>query len=169
MNTERIIFLMLVFAAAAGCYNLDTDNFPTEKPDISAIQGTYRLNESSVQTVKQAGYEQVDATLNLLDDGTFTMTDVPDWWQTFGKSHGGYDSGQGTWKIQKHQNWWNIGLKFDSRRNFHSKPNEEGFSTSIVIFGKHPPFFLWLYVGDPDAGRAMVFEWRQPPSLPSEH
>lgn len=168
MQTSKLIFLMVGLVGIAGCHNRDADDFPTEKPEMSAIEGIYRLNESSVQTVKEAGYEETDATLSLQGDGTFTMTGVPDWWQTFGEFRGGYDSGQGTWKLQKDQSWWSIGLKFDSRRDFHSKPAEDGLSTSITIYGKQPPFFLWLYVGDADSGRAMVLERRQVSALQSE-
>ena len=164
MNIERVIFPVLAFSVLAGCYDLDTDYFPTEKPDRAVIEGTYQLDDSSAGAVKEAGYEKVDATLRILGDGTFTVTDVPDWWNRFGNHHEGYDSGRGAWNLSEEQGTWRLRLDFESRREFHSTPAEDGLSTSITISGKHPPFVLWFYIGDPDSGRVMVFE-RQPISL----
>lgn len=155
---KRTILTFLSLSVLIGCYNRDTDYYPTDKPDPANIIGTYRLSEESAKAVKDAGYSQIDGKIEILPDGKFSMSKIPDWWNKFGKSLGGYDSGQGKWELKKQQSWWCLFVDFESRRDFHSKPDESGFVTTMTISGKRPPYYLLLYVGDPDNGNVMVYE-----------
>jgi hypothetical protein len=146
------IVVLLTLSLLAGCYNRDTDYFPTTKPATSDIAGTYRLTQKSEALVREGGYSLADASIANYTNGTFKMVNVPDWWITFGHPKGGFVSGDGAWTLSKEQSWWCIRLSFSSLSG------ENGPGKPITIWGKAPPYFLWLYVGDPDSGRVMIFE-----------
>lgn len=155
---KRTILAILSLLVLIGCYNRDTDYYPTDKPERGDITGTYRLSKESAKAVTDAGYSKTDGKIVISPDGNFSMSNIPDWWNTFGKSHGNYDSGQGKWELKKQQSWWCLFVDFESRRDFHSKPDDSGFSTTIAISGKRPPYYLFLYVGDADSGNVMIYE-----------
>jgi hypothetical protein len=99
------------------------------------------------------------SSITLLGDGTIIITNIPDWWLTFGEPQGGFDSGRGTWSIQKHQEWWALSVGFTDTTQFASLTNKPGgLGTEMMLVGEKSPYKIHLIVGDPDAGRGMEFE-----------
>jgi len=149
----HLILIVVVFLCSVACVlpNLDTENFAKEEPAHADLVGTYALTPSTVQFLKdEGGYEAVGASIALAADGTFEMVDMPDWWGA-GEPGGGFDSGSGTWKTVKHQEWWDVELHFTSE-------DPPVGTTSIPIAGQAPPYSLWFYIGDPDSGDIIIFE-----------
>lgn len=152
---KKILFAIAVLLSTVVCVtpNLDTENFVREQPAEADLVGTYKLIETSQQLIEEeGGYEPRDISVKLAADGSFEIKNIPDWWwDSFGKASGSFGSGTGTWKIVAHQQWWDV--QFDI---------EEGDipygGTSVPIAGEAPPYRLWFQVGDPDLGRAMIFE-----------
>ena len=163
-KVKKLFFLGLIALTTMMCVfpNLDTEYFVSEEPKTAELVGRYFPTSGTMRFIREEGKYEIDEneiTLLLKADGNFEMKNMPDWWHTdFGKSKGGEDSGEGSWRIVAHQEWWDVQLDFDSREQFSSDKTESGLITSVPIVGDAPPYFLWFYVGDPDSGKVMVFE-----------
>ena len=101
----------------------------------------------------EGGYEISTHTLTFRDDGTFELVNMPDWWRLRGRSTGGFISSAGTWEVKEYSGGWEIYVHFASLPDY-----PDGLYTVFDIGGREPPYYIWMYAGDPDAGRVMVFE-----------
>jgi hypothetical protein len=109
---------------------------------------------ATLKDIRERGhYPERDISIRLSPDGTFTCTNIPDWWMVgFGKPSGGFITKTGSWKpVREQKQWWAVGLDFLSPTHF-SSPN-----TSIALVGSKPPFTLRIVLGDPDEGKVMDF------------
>lgn len=145
-----------------GAYDFDQDLFTKIEPEPSKIVGNYLPTEETMFLIRETGgYDLQNVSISLLSDGTFEMQNMPDWWMTqpphWGNSKGGINSGRGTWSIVREDWWWQVELKFESGK-FNSTQFGDGFYQDIDISGEQPPYTLWIYVGDRDRGRVMIFE-----------
>lgn len=164
MKIKILTFIGLLSLATIMCGpSLNTIYFTETEPDRKELVGKYYPTAETINLIREDGTyeisEKEEMVISIMTDGTFEMTNMPDWWLTnFGIPTGGFDSGKGQWHIVQQQSWWNVALKFESRENFSSKPGSGSLSTSIPIVGNEAPYSLWLYIGDPDSGTVMVFE-----------
>jgi hypothetical protein len=158
-----IISLLVIFA---GCqYDPYTSVYTTTQPNTNDVVGVYVADTNTLDLIAKEGhYSAVSPSITLLADGTIIITNIPDWWLTsFGEPRGGFDSGRGTWTIQKHQEWWALSVGFDDTEAFSSRNhNPGGLGTQMMLIGEKPPYRIHLTVGDPDEGKGMQFE-RLPP------
>jgi len=142
--------LTLAFAViVAGCqYDPFTAVYTTKQPKAEDLVGWYVPTEETKRFITKEGhYPSVESSIALSADGTLTITNIPDWWLTpFGRPEGKFDSRRGKWTVQKHQDWWVIGVNLDP-----------GFGTDLFLIGEKPPYKIHLIVGDPDEGRGMDF------------
>ncbi len=154
-------FLILTVVILAGCqYDPYTSVYTTTQPKTNDVVGVYVPDTNTVTLISKEGrYSPASPSITLLNDGTITITNIPDWWLTFGEPHGGFDSGHGTWSIQKHQEWWALSVGFANTTQFGSLSNKPGgIGTEMMLIGDKPPYKIHLTVGDPDAGRGMQFD-----------
>lgn len=154
-------FLILALVILAGCqYDPYTSVYTTTQPKTNDVVGVYVPDTNTVALISKEGhYGPASPSITLLDDGTIIITNIPDWWLTFGEPRGGFDSGRGTWSIQKHQDWWVLSVGFTDTTQFASLTNKPGgLGTEMMLVGEKPPYKIHLTVGDPDAGRGMEFE-----------
>lgn len=154
-----IAFFFSILTVTCVCPNMDTSNFTVEKPAEDDLVGTYLPLQSSLDFIEEGGYPDCQPRIIIKADGTFSMEQMPDWWNTpFGKSSGGFDAGEGTWETETCQNWWCLVLHFDTQQNFNSTPSENGRIATIILAGTGQPYRLWFFVGDPDSGGVMIFK-----------
>lgn len=131
--------------------NLDTEYFAKSEPGHQDLVGEYRPTQATLQLLQDKGnYALVDIVIYLMDDGSFQVTNMPDWWQDItGESNGTFGSFQGAWNVAKAQEWWELELDFDA----------DGITDmSLILVGQEAPYYLWRYIGDPDEGDVMIFE-----------
>jgi hypothetical protein len=153
----RVILCLLAVVTLTGCPGggsmLDSLDYPQTEPKSQDLVGFYVPNAATQKDIRERGhYPERDISIRLSADGTFTCTNIPDWWMaSFGKSSGGLITKTGTWKPIRQQNWWVVGLDFSSPTQFVSQ------NTSIFLVGRKPPFVLRIILGDPDEGRVMDF------------
>jgi hypothetical protein len=145
-----------------GAYDFDKDNFTKTEPQPEKVAGTYLPTKETLLLIKNIGlYDLQNISISLHSDGTFEMQNMPDWWITdYGVSNGGTDSGKGKWRVHKTTggDWWQLELEFVSGTFSSKEYLSEGFYTEMHLSGEQPPYSLWVYVGDPDKGRVMIFE-----------
>ena len=161
-----ILFLILLLSISnlmclVSARDYDQDHFFTKtKPDKKQLVGKYVPTEDTLSLIRDEGqYEITDSSITLYPDGSFEVTNMPDWWLPnnagYGKSNGGFDSGLGSWKISSFSGLWEITLNFESGI-FNSRNNIS--SVTLDLGGQQRPYSIWAYVGDPDRGRVMIFE-----------
>jgi hypothetical protein len=127
---------------------------PRQAVSEEDILGTWTLDSASLERMEdEGGYEISTHTLTFRDDGTFDLLNMPDWCGPGGGPAGGFYSTSGTWKLTGYEGEWQIFVHFDSVPEF-----PDGVYTQFAIGGQEPPYYIWMYAGDPDAGRVMVFE-----------
>ena len=139
----------------AGCPGggtlLDTLDFPQTEPKAKDLVGVYLPDATTLKDIRERGhYPDASISIILRDDGTFSCTNIPDWWMAdFGKTSGRFIDAIGTWKVARQQSFWQIELEWIS--------SDTGHQTSINLVGMKAPFILRIYLGDPDEGKVMQF------------
>lgn len=124
---------------------------PVSEEDIIGVWG---LDAKSLELLEdRLGYQISTHTLTLRDDGTFEMVNMPDCWGPAEPSTGGFVCGSGTWEMREYPGEWELFVHFTSLRNY-----PDGLYTVFDIGGQEPPYYIWVWAGDPDAGMVMVFE-----------
>jgi hypothetical protein len=112
------------------------------------IERSHRVDDAE----HRGHYAERDMSITLSRDGTFTCTNIPDWWMAqFGKPSGGFISKTGSWKPVRQQEFWVVGLDFSSSTRFGSE------NTVLFLVGSKPPYILRILLGDPDEGKGMDF------------
>lgn len=147
-------------AALAACqYDPYTAIYTTKEPKPADVAGEYVLDEFSEGLVADAGYEKRATSIRLDADGTFTFTDLPDWWDAFGTPVHGFDSGRGTWTVERKQGkWWQVRAHIrETTPTSTFRCPAGGYGSEWVLADEEPRFRLVLTLGDPDEGRAMIF------------
>jgi hypothetical protein len=158
-----VFFLVFLFA---GCgpkpLGRTSPDFTKTKPLESDVAGEYVPTAEALKYIREVGhYPDAEMSIILSKDGDFQFKNIPDWWNTFGKSHKKFDSGSGKWWISKYESdpWYRIGLNFTSTEGFNSQTySERGLTTKIHLVGERSPYLLHLIVGDPDSDNAMQFQ-----------
>ena len=159
MKLSRVILLCVI--CVSGCqFDPGGDSYTRKEPIPSSLVGAYVPTAATLTFIRTKGhYPTTQSTIELHKDGSFVLTNVPDWWQNrFGTPGGGFDSGLGQWSVVNLQGAWQIELTFDSTKDFSSSHNSpRGLVTYISLIGEASPYTLHLTVGDPDMGDAMQY------------
>src|SRR5689334_20473618 len=108
------VIAVIALCCLCGCqYDPYTSVYTTKEPKSQDVVGRYLPNRETCDYVLTKGrYAQCDASITLSADGSFSITNMPDWWNSSGEPRGGFDSGTGKWKVGKHQEWWSVVLEF---------------------------------------------------------
>ena len=139
----------------------DQENFFTKtKPQKEQLAGKYFPTLETIGLIKDQGhYLTTDISITVNSNETFEIVNMPDWWipnnAGFGMSNGGVDSGTGKWSLTSSSGLWQIWFQFEDG-TFNSI--NEPFGITLDLGGEIPPYSIWIYIGDPDAGKVMIFE-----------
>ena len=144
MKIKQIIALIITVYLCGCDVSLDSIDFTTKKPKICDITGVYILDASDISP---KDYKNIpDSFIQLKKDGRFEFKNVPDCWNAdWGESKHGFDTGSGTWNLEKHQNYWELNLKFKSCKNFNSTKRDNGLITNVVLVRDCKPYEIRLY------------------------
>ena len=141
----------LVLFTQMSCHGIDPAELEfTRHPPIKAdLIGAWTPTPSSIKEMRERGkYEISRHELNLHADGSFSMTNMPDWWQDpRGESGRGFKSGLGTWGIYNDHGDWVVTLDF-----------ADHFRAMVHLRHQKPPYLMHVMLGDPDTGHAMLLE-----------
>jgi hypothetical protein len=151
------VCVVAMFALLSGCpVNLDTADYPTVRPKDADVAGTYKPTPAAAKYIQQVGkYPAADISIVLAADGKATIMNIPDWWMDgFGQPHGKFDTGQGKWRLEKPQSYWELELNW---RSTSASGAHSGAETSLDLVGKQPPYLIRMWLGDPDSGHTMEF------------
>jgi hypothetical protein len=148
------LFAVLIFT---GCPAIDTKelNYTRSKPAVSDLIGTWTPDRSSMDEIlNRGGYTNIQPAITLRAEGTFSIRDMPDWWSDgFGASHGKVESLDGKWALEKEKEVWDVWII--------SLRTGEAYR-SVHLYRQKPPLAIFVRVGDPNEGDAMIFERSKP-------
>ncbi len=142
------------------------DEYTRTEPDRADVVGVWQANGFTVDWLRDQGYV-LDGLpqLELRDDGTFTMTAMPDCWRIFFPSDRKkvLESGSGTWRVEKVQEWYALEMDFD---RLNGETWTSTFSNVFHLCRQQPPYMVHITVGDPDSGDCLELE-RVPAAAPA--
>jgi hypothetical protein len=133
-----------------GCqYDPCTLTYATSKPDRKEIIGHWVATDETLRDLAQGRYQKARPVIDVLENGSIQMTDIPDTWRAdLGAGAGKLETFVGTWQLDKHQDsWWGLALR---RGNW-------GCGGCLMVLGQESPHKLVLRFGDPDEGRGYEF------------
>lgn len=145
------------------------DQFLMDRPDTTALVGTYRLTEVSNRfLMEHEGYENVPNTEILLRaDGTISIRNFPrelvddEWSRT---TTDGLVSLEGTWSTS--DDYW-PGYAIDVNIGPGQEMPEMSWGSMFIIRRAHFPHILEFTVGDPDEGNSIKFELQSAQTAPT--
>ena len=152
--TASAVACILTFWGLLSLSDFDSST-PVTRPEESDLVGTWTFSAATLADMRtNGGYEITTHSLNLRNDGTFEIVNIPDWWLNFGHSSHGFYSGSGTWSVVKDfQGHWVVEVRFTSLPGY-----ESGLLTSLRIGQSKASYYIYDFIGDPDSGHVMVFE-----------
>jgi hypothetical protein len=113
----RLPLLIFIAGLLVGCGRFEgTFSFLREAPAMKDVPGTFVLDQSSYShsMLRSMGYTDLSVRVILKEDGTFSISKMPDCWLTdFADSKGGYDGCSGTWSVYKKYSVYTISLNVD--------------------------------------------------------
>ncbi|WP_156879240.1 hypothetical protein [Salinimicrobium xinjiangense] len=157
---KRITFLIILLILT-GCryFNVSPVNGLTiknltEKPTQKEIVGLWEVDKISYDLIEEKGYEKKEIELNLKSNGTFEITNLPNFINVFDQTSEKYVDTDGTWQIgkdSKEENWV-LHMRFNDSNLY-----ENGMSTSYDLFLEEEGIIIWDFIGDPDSGERFLY------------
>ena len=132
-------------------------NCPLAEPKAADLVGVYKPNDKTQKDIRERGhYPQREISIRLASDGTFTCTNIPDWWmEELGKASGGFVNQTGIWKLVAVNGFWAVGFEFST------SPRSNSPNTVVWLLGRKPPFTLYIELGGSIHDKAMEFTKQQ--------
>ena len=125
-----------------------------EKPNKSEMIGIWEVDEFSYQLNEQKGFEKRKIELDLMENGTFKITNLPSYINPLDQSFDKYVTTGGTWSIVKDYEGenWVLKMSYDKSSLYNS-----GMSTTYDLFLKYDEIIIWEFIGDPDSGERFLY------------
>ncbi|GGZ94569.1 hypothetical protein [Algibacter mikhailovii] len=158
---KRIFYLLIVLTLTSCRYfnvspvnGITTKNL-TEKPTQSEMIGIWEVDKFSYELNEEKGYEKKKIELNLKENGTFEITDLPNYINVFDKTTERFVNTNGKWKIEKDfkQKYWVLKMNFNE-----SSLYEKGMTTWYDLYLQEDGIIIWNFIGDPDSGERFLYK-----------
>ena len=157
---KRILYLIIVLSLTSCRYfnvspvnGITTKNL-TEKPTHSEMIGIWEVDKFSYELNERKGYEKKKIEMNLKENGTFEITNLPNYINVFDQTKERFVNTNGTWEIGKDFKGekWVLSLNFD-RSNLY----EKGMMTYYDLYLQNDKIIIWNFIGDPDSGERFLY------------
>ena len=119
----------------------------------SDLVGIWEPTEETRQFILKSGkYENKIIQIKLGDNDSIEILNIPDWWKDgFGQSHGKFETILGSWKLEL-----DTSMRFLPVCKISISTNN--YVTSFNMYRQTPPYGIFIGVGDPNDGKAMIYE-----------
>ena len=148
-NASIATLLFLLAILLAGCPMVDTKelNFTRSKPKKEDLIGVWTPDKETLRDIRTRGhYPETEHEIILREDGTFSIRNMPD---GFGESGGKFESVDGRWDLKEEKDIWTIwSISLETSKEL----------MSINVYRQKPPYSIFIRVGDPNNGDAMIFD-----------
>jgi len=157
----KILSLLLFTMLLSACYffgPVDETVYkqPSTQPTIRQLAGKWKADSASYRFIEEKKvYKKDSLYLVLHDDSTFEAVNFPDFVSKDDDSvvNGKLYNSSGKWGIYNYNNQLTLDLNFNLDKLF-KKPN---FQTFQIYSRKDSALVLWLWIGDPDSGKRLLF------------
>jgi len=158
---KNITFLIILLTLTSCRYfnvspvnGITTKNL-TEKPTQIDMTGIWEVDKFSYDLIQEKGYERKKVELKLKENGTFEITNLPNFINVFDQTTEKYVNTNGTWKIGKDFKGekWVLNMSFDKSNLY-----EKGMSTSYDLYIQEDGIIIWNFIGDPDSGERFLYK-----------
>ena len=147
--------ISILICCSAFNWSLSGPPSPKTQPKFEEIVGSWEISPLSRSKIQAKGNSNdVSHTLEFKEDGTFIMTNMPVWWSSGystieEQADGIFDSGGGTWAIEKNREGeWLIEVHL--KRLNEEKADKE---KNIYLLGHESPYSVYVwYLDDMDSG-----------------
>ena len=158
---KRILYLLIVLSLTSCRYfnaspvNGITTKYLTEKPTQSQMIGIWEADKFSYELNEQKEYEKEKIELNLKENGTFEITNLPNYINVFDQTKERFVHTNGTWEIGKvfKGEKWVLNMRFEKSNLY-----ENGMLTSYDLYLQNEGIIIWNFIGDPDSGERFLYE-----------
>jgi hypothetical protein len=157
---KRILYLLIILTLASCRYfnvspvnGISTKNL-TEKPTQSEMVGIWEVDKSSYELNEENGFERKKIELNLNENGTFKIINLPNYINVFDQTEEKFVNTSGTWEIGKDfkDKKWVLNMRFNKSNLY-----ENGMSTSYDLYLQDDGIIIWYFIGDPDSGERFLY------------
>ena len=127
----------------------------TKKPTQTEMVGIWEVDKFSYDLVQEKGYENKKIELNLKENGTFEITNLPNFINVFDQMAEKNVNTGGTWEIGKDfkEKNWVLHMSFNKSNLY-----ESGMSTSYDLYLQKEGIIIWNFIGDPDSGERFLYK-----------
>lgn len=155
------ITLLIILLAFTNCryFNVSpvngiTTKNLTKKPTQEEMIGIWEVDKFSYDLIEQKKYERKKIELKLNSNGTFEITNLPNFVNVFDKTTEKYINTIGTWKIGKDfkEDNWVLNMSFEKSNLY-----ENGMSISYDLYLQDEAIIIWEFIGDPDSGERFLY------------
>lgn len=158
MKKITLLFIILTLASCryfnVSPVNGITTNNLTKKPSQLEMIGIWEVDKFSYDLIEKKGFVTKKIELKLKSNGTFEISNLPNFINEFDQTKEKYINTTGTWEIRKDSNkeYWILNMFFD-KSNFY----ENGISTYYDLYLQDDNIIIWTFIGDPDSGERFLF------------
>jgi hypothetical protein len=158
---KRIFYLLIVLTLTSCRYfnvspanGITTKNL-TKKPTQPEMIGIWEVDKFSYELNEEKGYEKKKIELNLKENGTFEITNLPNYINVFDKTTERFVNTNGIWKIEKDfkEKYWVLKMNFNKSNLY-----ERGMTTWYDLYLQEDGIIIWNFIGDPDSGERFLYK-----------
>jgi hypothetical protein len=133
----------------------------TNKPTQNEMVGIWEVDKFSYELIQEKGYEKKINELNLKSNGTFEISNLPNFVNVFDQTTEKYVNTDGTWEIGKDFKGekWVLNMSFNKSNLY-----ENGMYTSYDLYLQDNGIIIWNFIGDPDSGERFLYKKKQKPA-----
>ncbi|MBL4586651.1 MAG: hypothetical protein JKX84_06310 [Flavobacteriales bacterium] len=126
----------------------------TEKPAQTEMIGIWEVDKFSYELNERKGYEKKKIELNLKENGTFDIINLPNYVNVFDQTEEKYVNTNGNWKVGRDfkGDRWILIISFNKSNLY-----ENGMSTSYDLYLQEEGIIIWDFIGDPDSGERFLY------------
>ena len=116
--------------------------------------GIWEVDKFSYELNEENGFERKKIELDLNENGTFEITNLPSYINVFDQTDEKFVNTSGKWKIGKDFKGekWVLNMRFDKSNLY-----ENGMSTSYDLYLQDDGIIIWYFIGDPDSGERFLY------------
>jgi hypothetical protein len=158
MKKINILFILFILTSCryfnVSPVNGITTKDLTEKPTQEEMIGIWEVDKFSYDLNEQKGYEKKKIELNLKSNGSFTLTNLPNYTNVFDQTTEKYVDTKGKWEIGKDfkNEKWVLNMSFDKSNLYVS-----GMTTEYDLYIQEDGIIIWEFIGDPDSGERFLY------------
>lgn len=154
---KHILYLLLILSFSS-CYFLNdgpvNGKYLNKKPSIDEMVGIWEVDKFSYELNEHKGYERKKIELTLKANGSFQISNLPNYINVFDQTEDRFVTTEGKWELEKDfkKEHWVLKMNF-SNSNLYNK----GMIVWYDLYLLEDELIIWNFIGDPDSGNRFLY------------